>query len=73
MRNAKARGRGLSGDQVVELTQVREKIVNHPLYVRRNDASEQLTDLFQEMNSLLADRLGVDFAAMEAPRSASCR
>ncbi len=72
MQHAKAQGGGLPGEQMVELAQVREKIISNPLYIRREEASEQLTRLFQDMNSLLTDRLGVDFAAMAAPRSSCC-
>jgi hypothetical protein len=57
---------------MVELAQVRDGIINHPLYIRREEASEQLARLFQGMNSLLTKRLGVDFAAMAAPRSGGC-
>lgn len=72
MRDAKARGGGLSGEQMVELAQVREKIINHPLYTRREEAQEQLTELLQGMNSVLTEHLGLDFAAMAAPRSSCC-
>ena len=72
MQNTKAQGGGLSGEQMVELAQVRDGILTHPLYIRREEAQEQLTRLLQGMNSLLTKRLGVDFAAMAAPRSACC-
>ena len=72
MQNAKAQGGGLSGEHVIELAQVRQGILDHPLYIRREEASERLAGLFQSMNSLLAERLGVDFAAMAAPRSGCC-
>ena len=72
MQQASAHGGGLSGDQTMELAQVRDGILTHPLYIRREEASEQLTRLLQGMNSLLTKRLGVDFAAMAAPRSACC-
>jgi hypothetical protein len=57
---------------MVELAQVRDGIINHPLYIRREEASDQLARLLQGMNSLLTKRLGVDFAAMAAPRSGCC-
>ncbi len=72
MRNARAQGVGLPGEQMVEFAQVREGIVNDPLYMRSNEASQRLTKLFQDMNSLLTQLLGVDFAAMAAPRSSCC-
>lgn len=72
MRDARARGGGLSGEQMVELAEVREKIINHPLYIRREEAQEQLTKLLQGMNSVLTEHLGLDFAAMAAPRSSCC-
>ncbi len=72
MRNAKAHGSGLGGEQMVELAQVREGIINHPLYSRREEAEERLTRLLQGMNSLLTKRLGLDFAAMAAPKGACC-
>jgi len=72
MQNTKAQGGGLSGEQMAELAQVRDGILTHPLYIRREEASEQLTRLLQGMNSLLTKRLGVDFAAMAAPRSGCC-
>ena len=54
------------------IAQVREGIINHPLYNRREEAEERLTRLLQGMNSLLTKRLGVDFAAMAAPKSSCC-
>jgi cell fate (sporulation/competence/biofilm development) regulator YlbF (YheA/YmcA/DUF963 family) len=72
MRRAKVQAGGLSGEQVMELARVREGIINHPLYIRRQEASDQLTRLFQGMNSLLTKRLRVDFAAMAAPPSGCC-
>jgi len=69
---AGARGSGLSGEQVVELAQVQEKIANHPLYVRRDETLRELTTLLQDLNSLLTEHLGIDFAAAAAPRSGCC-
>ncbi len=72
MRDAKEQGGGLSGEQMAELAQVREGILSHPLYVRREDASEQLERLFQGMNVLLSKSLGVDFATTAAPVGRCC-
>lgn len=72
MQDAKDRGSGLPGEQMVELAQVRDGIINHPLYIRREDASKELTRLFQGMNSLLSKSLGIDFAATAAPRNSCC-
>ena len=72
MRHAKAQGGGLSGEQMLELAQVREGIIEHPLYIRREEALGRLARLFQGVNSLLAKRLGVNFAAMAAPRGSCC-
>lgn len=72
MRQASAQGGGLSGEQMVELAQVRDGIVNDAAYIRREETSEQLTRLLRGLNSLLTKRLGVDFAAMAAPKSGCC-
>ena len=62
----------LPGKDVMEMAQVREKIMAHPLLVRREDAEKGMLELLQEVNTSISDKLGIDFAASAAPRQGGC-
>lgn len=69
---ARQNGNGLSGPEMLELAEVQEKIQNHERYQQREQAATGMTELLREVNLLVSNELGLNFAATAAPRSGCC-
>ncbi len=71
-REVRAQGRALAAAEALELAEVQEKIRQHPLTQRQQQALAALISLLQRINQALSQDLGFDFAAVAAPRGGGC-
>lgn len=69
---ARASGRGLAGQEAIELAELQEKLQSHALFVKQQEAGRQLVTLFQQANDLMTSMLGIDFAANAVRRGSGC-
>lgn len=67
-RDAKRQGRALSGAAATELADVQERIQQHPLSQRQQDAIGAFVVLLQHTNLVISQDLGLDFAANAVQR-----
>lgn len=65
-------GQNLPANDMVEMAQIRDKIMNHPLTRTREEAAGGMVRLLQEVDLMLSTGLGVNFAATVAPSSGGC-
>lgn len=75
---AQRRQDGWSGKQrvpyneLLELDELEQKLTQHELFRRRDEATANLSDFLVEVNTLLSARIQVDFAAAVAPQRGCC-
>ena len=67
-RNALAGGGGFGGKELAEMIILWREIQSHGLHVRQERAWDALLRLFQGINQVISEDLGVDFASIAAVR-----
>lgn len=67
-RMAQAQGKGLVGPDLAEMDRLQSEVQSSPLTRERDASAQALLEYLRDVNRVLSDGLGVDFAATAAPR-----